>query len=143
MTKIDFLFLLHIKSSRSTRVKSLYILRLSDINRYRRGRVKDGIGKVVAISWTINMPPGLQGLTRHLKRRDLMERRLNTTAVTINSNVKSSPSDSGGSTEMYMTTNKMLKMTAAYTAEEQSSTMKGLWEEKVQAGLVLTLDGST
>ena len=40
MTKIDFLFLLHIKSSRSTRVKRLYILRLSDINRYRRGRVK-------------------------------------------------------------------------------------------------------
>ena len=41
MTKIDFLFLLHIKSSRSTRVKRLYILRLSDINRYRRGRVKE------------------------------------------------------------------------------------------------------
>ena len=40
MTKIDFLFLLHIKSTRSTRVKRLYILRLSDINQYRRGRVK-------------------------------------------------------------------------------------------------------
>ena len=31
MTDIDFLFLLHIKSSRSTKVKRLYILRLSDI----------------------------------------------------------------------------------------------------------------
>ena len=39
MTKIDFLFLLHIKSSQSTRVKRLYILRLSDLNQYRRGRV--------------------------------------------------------------------------------------------------------
>ena len=39
MTKVNFLFLLHIQSSRSTRVKRLYILRLSDINRYRRGRV--------------------------------------------------------------------------------------------------------
>ena len=40
MTKIEFLFLLHIKSTRSTRVKRLYILQLSDINQYRRGRVK-------------------------------------------------------------------------------------------------------
>ena len=40
MTKIDFLFILHIKSSRSTKVKRLYIFRLSDINQYRRGRVK-------------------------------------------------------------------------------------------------------
>ena len=40
VTEIDFLFLLHIKSSRSTRVKRLYILRLSAINQYRRGRVK-------------------------------------------------------------------------------------------------------
>ena len=39
-TENDFLSLLHIKSSRSTRVKSLYILRLSAINEYRIGRVK-------------------------------------------------------------------------------------------------------
>ena len=39
ITEIDFLFLLHIKSSRSTRVKRLCILRQSAINRCRIGRV--------------------------------------------------------------------------------------------------------
>ena len=37
---MDFLFLLHIKSSQSTRVKRLYILQLSAINQYRIGRVE-------------------------------------------------------------------------------------------------------
>ena len=40
MTEIDFLFLLHIKSSRSTKVKRLCILGQSAINLYQIGRVK-------------------------------------------------------------------------------------------------------